>query len=140
MAEALEVTATWRGGYATDVRARGHELRVDEPERAGGTDSGPMPTEVFWASLASCFCLAIGHVAGKRDIELPGLRVTVRATRAGRELRYDRAEVEAAAAVDEAQLAWLVERARPFCWVSNTLAAGVDVRYLSTTLDVHLRK
>jgi putative redox protein len=137
---ALEVTATWRGGYATDVRARGHELRVDEPPEAGGTDTGPMPTEVFWASLASCFCLAIGHVAAKRAIELPGLRVTVRAVRAGRELRYESAEVEAAAAVDGDVLAALVERARAFCWVSNTLEAGVDVRYVSTTLDARLRK
>ena len=23
----------------------------------------------------------------------------------------------------------LIERARPFCWVSNTLAAGVEVEY-----------
>ena len=34
---ALEVVATWRGGLATDVQARGHAIRVDEPVTAGGT-------------------------------------------------------------------------------------------------------
>ena len=50
---ALEVVATWRGGLATDVQARGHAIRVDEPETAGGGDSGMMPTELFCAALAS---------------------------------------------------------------------------------------
>jgi putative redox protein len=132
MADRLEVSAAWRGGWATDVRAGGHELRVDEPESAGGGDSGPMPTELFCASLASCFCLAVAFAARKRDIVLRDLEVTVRAERAGRELRYERLTVETTAAADAATLARLVERARPFCWVSNTLAAGVAVEYSHT--------
>jgi putative redox protein len=133
MAPRLEVTATWRGGYAADVRAREHDIRVDEPEASGGADEGMMPTELFCAALASCFCLAIGHVARKREIELPALEVTVRAERAGNELRYARFVVDSSAAVDDALLARLVERARAVCWVSNTLAAGVEVEYRHRT-------
>jgi uncharacterized OsmC-like protein len=133
MAEGLEVTATWRGGYRADVAARGHVVAVDEPEDAGGGDEGLMPTELFCGALASCFCLAIGHVARKRGLEAPGLTVTVRSERAGRELRYERLVVESVADVDDETLAMLVERARPFCWVSNTLAAGVEVEYRRRT-------
>jgi putative redox protein len=134
---ALEVTATWRGGWATDVAARSHTLRVDEPE---GEDSGMMPTELFCASLASCFCLAVAFAARKRELDVPELAVTVRAERAGNELRYDQLTVETRAALDDETLAKLVQRARPLCWVSNTLAAGVDVEYLYTTLDGRFRK
>jgi uncharacterized OsmC-like protein len=88
-----------------------------------------MPTELFCGALASCFCLAIGHVARKRSIDVPGLLVRVRSERAGRELRYARLLVACAADVDDAVLDTLIERARPFCWVSNTLAAGVEVEY-----------
>jgi putative redox protein len=133
MAEGLEVTARFRGGFRADVEARGHRVAVDEPAEHGGEDAGPMPTELFCAALASCFCLAIGHVARKRSLEVPGLTVTVRSHRAGRELRYDRLVVECAAALDDDTLALLVERARPFCWVSNTLAAGVEVEYRRAT-------
>jgi putative redox protein len=129
MAEGLEVTARWRGGFRADVEARGHEVAVDEPIRSGGGDEGFMPTELFCAALASCFCLAIGHVARKRSVDVPGLAVTVRSARAGRELRYERLVVECAADVDDDVLDRLIERARPFCWVSNTLAAGVEVEY-----------
>jgi putative redox protein len=129
MAEGLEVTARFRGGFRADVEARGHEVAVDEPADHGGGDEGFMPTELFCAALASCFCLAIGHVARKRSLDVPGLTVTVRSERAGRELRYERLVVESVADVEDEVLDALVERARPFCWVSNTLAAGVEVEY-----------
>ncbi|MGZ4313942.1 MAG: OsmC family protein [Solirubrobacteraceae bacterium] len=129
MAELLSVTVTWRGGYATDVVARSHTVRVDEPGSAGGGDTGMMPTELFCASIASCFCLAVAHVAGKRSIETPGLAVTVEAERAGRELRYERFTITTRAEIDPQTLSWLVERAKPFCWVSNTLAAGTQLDY-----------
>jgi putative redox protein len=131
VAEWLEVTADSLGGYASRVTARGHEIAVDEPESAGGNDTGMMPTEVFCAALASCFCAALAHVARKRDRELPGLRVTVRAQRAGTELRYGRLIVEARADVAIDELEGLMKPARAVCWVSNTLAAGTDVSYLA---------
>jgi uncharacterized OsmC-like protein len=140
MPEHLEVTARWRGGWATDVSARGHEVRVDEPLAAGGQDTGFMPTELFCAALASCFCLAVAFAAGKRGIEVPGLRVVVRAERAGRELRYDRVVVETRAELDDAMLRTLVERARPLCWISNSLVAGVTLEYARTSLEPRFRK
>jgi putative redox protein len=130
---ALEVVATWRGGFATDVQARDHVIRVDEPATAGGTDTGMMPTELFCAALASCFCLAVGFAAGKRDQEVPDLKVTVSGERVDGELRYEHLVVTTEAALEPAVLARLVERARPLCWISNSLASGVSVEYLHTT-------
>jgi putative redox protein len=130
LADALEVTATWEGGYATTVQARGHRIPVDEPEYAGGADGGAMPTEVFCAALASCFCMAIAHVA-RRDgePEPTGLTVDVRAVRAGRELRYGELVVTARAAIPADELESLATRARRVCWVSNTLAKPPAVEY-----------
>jgi putative redox protein len=129
MAEFLEVTATWQGGYQSLVNARGHEIPVDEPERAGGANLGMMPTEVFCAAVASCYCLALAHVAAKRSLVLPGLQVIVRAERAGRELRYGRLVVRARADVPDELLAALIEPARRVCWVSNTLAGDLALEY-----------
>jgi uncharacterized OsmC-like protein len=140
MAHELEATAVWRGDWATDVRARGHEVRVDEPVDAGGDDTGMMPTELFCSALASCFCLAVAFTARKRGIEVAGLTVRVRAWRAGRELRYQRLEVQTSADVEDAQLKELVERARRLCWVSNTLAAGVGVEYGRTSRNARFGK
>jgi putative redox protein len=132
LAEALEVTATWRGGYAATVEARGHTIAIDEPETAGGEDGGAMPTEVFCAALAGCFCLAVAHVARRDGIELPNVAVDARAERAGSELRYGRIVVNTRAPVPAADLETLVARARRVCWVSNTLANPPAVEYIST--------
>jgi putative redox protein len=130
----LEVDATWLGGYQAHVRARSHELTIDEPEPQGD-DQGMMPTEAFCAAIASCFCLAMGHVARKRGRDLPGLRVVVRAHRPGTELRYDRFEIDAQAEVPPEELAALIEPARRVCWVSNTLVRGVELEYRYTSVD-----
>ena len=129
---ALEVSATFRGGYAATVDARGHMIEVDEPESVGGDDGGVMPTELLAASLASCFALALGHVARRDGTELPGLRVDVRAERAGRELRYGRLIVTAHADVPPAELAAHVARAERLCWVSNTLTQPPEIEYRAT--------
>jgi len=135
MADALHVEARWSGALSAVATARTHELVVDEPAGAGGGDAGMMPTEVFVAGLASCFCLAVAHVAAKRDIELPGLNVTVDAERVDRELRYSRLRIEVSAASGEHDLAALVERAKPFCWVSNMLSRDLAVTYVPVVLD-----
>jgi len=130
MSNTLHVQAIRTGPLSATVTARDFELVTDEPASVGGADAGMMPTEVFFAGLSSCFCLAVAHVAAKRDIDLPGLRVTVDAERLGRELRYGRIRVEVSADPGDHDLAALVERAKPFCWVSNMLDPDLEVTYV----------
>ena len=135
MSEPRHVEAVWNGALSAVVTARDHELLADEPEAYGGGNQGMMPTELFFAGLASCFCLAVAHVARKRDIELPGLRVAVDAERVGKELRYSRVRVEVSAFPGEHDLDALVRRAKPFCWVSNMLASDIDITYTAVVRD-----
>ena len=133
MSEELVVTATWLQGFQARVHTRGHEIAV-------GDDAGVMPTDLLAASIASCFCLALAFTARKRDRELPGLEVVVRRARAGRELRYERFEIDARAEVPEEELAALMEPARRVCWVSNTLAHGVELSYGYTSVDARTQR
>ena len=140
MSEEFVVTAAWQQGFQARVYTRGHEIAVDEPVADGGNDAGVMPTDLLAASIASCFCLALAFAARKRDRELPGLEVVVRRVRAGRELRYERFEIDARAEVAEDELAALMEPARRVCWVSNTLAHGVELSYGYTSVDARTQR
>jgi uncharacterized OsmC-like protein len=119
------------GKLSADVTVRGHELLVGEPPELGGDDRGPMPTELLAASLASCMTLAVQFVAAKREREVPGLEVDVQAHRAGREPRYGEVTVTVTADLDRDELDELVQRARRFCWVSNTLTRPPAIEYVA---------
>ena len=122
--------ATWEGGYRCRVQARDHELIVDEPLYAGGGDAGPQPTEVFLASVASCFTLAVYHVAKKRSIELPDLRV--RAVGEYQGPSFVKVRVEVTSTHPRAELEPLLERAAGVCYVSNTMRAVDDIEVALT--------
>ena len=69
------------------VRAREHEITIDEPAAHGGGDAGMMPTEALCAAISSCFCLRRARRRQARD----------RARRAAR--RRDRVSRRARAAL-----------------------------------------
>jgi putative redox protein len=117
--ETLSVEATWEGGYRCTVATRQFRIRIDEPESAGGGDTGPQPSEVFLASLAGCFTLALYHVAKKRDLELPDITVTATGTYQGPGFAHLAVAVKSSA--DRAVLEPLIEPAKRVCYVSNTL-------------------
>jgi len=60
--------------HEVDVNGR-HVIVTDEPERLGGTDSGPAPHELLPAMLASCASTMITLYARARDWELSDVRV-----------------------------------------------------------------
>jgi putative redox protein len=129
MGDRIGARSRGTGMLSADVRMRGHELLVGEPVQDGGDDRGPMPTELLAAALASCMTFAVQYVAAKRDRVVPDLEVVVEATRAGSEPRYGALTVTVSADLQHDELQQLVDRARRFCWVSNTLSAPPAIEY-----------
>ena len=115
----LSVESTWEGGYRCTVASRQFRIRIDEPESAGGGDTGPQPSEVFLASLAGCFTLALYHVAAKRSIELPDIAVTATGFYEGP--GFARLALEVKSSAGREVMESLLEPARRVCYVSNTL-------------------
>jgi organic hydroperoxide reductase OsmC/OhrA len=126
-ASTRRVEAHWLGRYRCRVSARDFVVDVDEPEESGGENAGLQPTELFLGSLASCFALAVGHVAAKRRIELAAVDVAAVGRYDG--LKFDAIRLEVAVEpVDPAvDVDFLLARARDICYVSNTLALGPEV-------------
>jgi putative redox protein len=119
------VVAHWASGWRCEVKAGEFDLVVDEPPSAGGTGTGPMPTQYLLTALASCYALALQWVAGKRGVTLPGLTVTATGTYDGP--RFSRLQLAVSSPLPAEQIEPLVEPARRVCYVSNTLAAAPPV-------------
>ncbi|MFD2356562.1 OsmC family protein [Nonomuraea ferruginea] len=102
--------------------------RWTSPRRPSGTDTGPMPTDYFLGSLASCYALALAWSARKRGIELPDLQVSAVGEYDGPRFKEIRLTVNTSLPIEE--LEPLLAPASRVCYVSNTLAhvPKIDVR------------
>ena len=128
-------TADWKGGMASEVTGRGHTIRVDEPPEFGGGDTGPMPTEVLAAALASCFCIALAWGARKRRIAVGAIQVAVRPRRAPGEPRHGFYDVVVRTDADPDAVAPAFDLAKRYCWVTNTLMNPPEITYRVEALE-----
>ena len=77
----MRIVARRVEGYAQDVEIEGgHTLRADEPGTIGGTDTGPSPTRLLGASLASCIAITVEMYAERKGWEIGAVEVAVDAT------------------------------------------------------------
>jgi putative redox protein len=113
------VRTRWDGGMRAVTRVGNFEVVVDEPASAGGTDTGPQPTDLLLISVSSCFALALAWVARKRGVELPSLEITAVGRYDG--LRFDRISLSVTSAGPREVVQDLLPEAQQVCYVSNTL-------------------
>lgn len=62
--------------HEVDVNGR-HTIHTDEPERLGGTDTGPAPHELLAAMVASCVSTMVAMYARRHGWPVEGLHVDV---------------------------------------------------------------
>jgi putative redox protein len=120
-----DVVSVSTAGYQARVSVRGHELTVDEPAEDGGKDTGPTPTELLLASLASCYTLSLRWAAKHRNLPLGDVRVTANGSYDG--LKFSQIRLEISGDLPAGEEAALLRDASRVCYVSNTLAGGVEV-------------
>ncbi|GAA4873495.1 OsmC family protein [Pseudonocardia benzenivorans] len=127
------VHARWSGGLRSVVDAGGFEVVSDEPTGVpGGSGTGPQPTELLLASIASCFTTAVAYSAAKRNVALSGLRVDVTGRYKGPSFDAFRIDVHADAPQGE-ELDKLVEAAKRVCYVTRTLASPPQLDYTTSS-------
>lgn len=65
-------------GFAQEIVAGPHRLSADEPESAGGTDTGPTPYDLLLAALGACTSITVGIYARRKGWPLEEVRVNLR--------------------------------------------------------------
>jgi putative redox protein len=124
-------------GYSLEISARRHLLRADEPEEAGGADTGPTPYELLLAALGACTTLTLRMVADRKGWPLAGVEVALSHAKVHaedcsrcetREGMIDRieGEIHLAGPLDEEQRRRLLEIAHK-CPVHRTLKGEIDI-------------
>ena len=131
----LEVQAVWKKRYQVEVTARQFLVESDEPPRYGGDDTGMMPTELFLASVASCFCLALVYAAKNRRIRLDGLSVTVLGDKDINNFTFNKIVVRVISSLQQRYLEEIMALAKKYCFVSNTITRSCPIEYETVSAE-----
>lgn len=131
------VVETGEGTFPQHVFAGRHLLRADEPERLGGTDSGPDPYSYLLAALGACTSMTVRLYADRKQWPLERVAVRLRhakihakdcaecETQQGMLDRIER-RIQLAGPLDAAQKSRLLEIAER-CPVHRTLHSEVTI-------------
>ena len=76
----VSVSSHSTGGFRSKVSIRDFEVIVDQPKGFGGSNSGPKPSEIALAALASCQEITCRLYADALSIPLTGVRVELTGT------------------------------------------------------------
>lgn len=117
-----------REGFANEIALRQHVVVADEPADAGGTDTGPKPTELLAAALAGCTAITVELYAQRKEWEIGRIEVDVALGEAGdgESPRFE-VEIRIPEALDEDQRQ-RIEKIAGKCPVARLLQAdGTEV-------------
>ena len=118
------VMAELREGTAITLRTRDFSWRGDEPERAGGTDTGPDSYELLLGGLGTCIAVTLRLYARHKGIPLEGVDVELAFERQSPEVEVIRSRVTLYGTFDEAQRVRLAQVAQR-CPMHRSLTRGL---------------
>jgi putative redox protein len=112
-------------GFAQTIQSGHHRLTADEPERTGGTDTGPTPYGLLASALGACTSITLRMYADRKGWDLGEVRVAVRHFKEGDADRIER-EIHFSAPLTDDQRKRLLEVAEKTP-VTKTIASGSSI-------------
>lgn len=132
------ITAELTTGMEVRLSNGRHQWNADEPQDAGGADSGPNPYELLMGALAACTCITIAAYCRFKKLPLKSINATYEFSRVHADdckeceipdrgfIEKVQSNVHIQGDFDDAQkkrLAQIVTR----CPVHKTLAHGIEI-------------
>ncbi len=71
------ISTTYKGDMLFESRLGNHTLTIDGPKTWGGKDRGPMPPQLFMASIGSCVGVLVTHFCIEHELNAEGLVIDV---------------------------------------------------------------
>jgi putative redox protein len=130
----MKVEARFLENYKFEITSDLFSYISDQAPKYGGDGAGPMPSELFLWSIASCMGQAIVHISGKLQERIGELSLTVEGTKHPEKFRYARIVVRVQSDHPEDRLKEIVKIASTHCFISNSLGDDIEIE-IKTGVD-----
>lgn len=114
-------------GYAQQITTAAHQFKSDEPEKRGGTNTGPSPFELMLSSLGACTAITLRMYAERKQWNLGVIDVKLRLLKDGEDHPRIERKIAVTENVKAEQQAKLLEIADKTP-VTRALAPGVPIQ------------
>lgn len=91
---ATEIEVRFPENLKVEAKINDYVLTNDQPKKSGGDDSGPSPTELFTASIATCSGYLALKFYRRRDLKTAGMRLKMRYEWDREQKRYSTMAIE----------------------------------------------
>jgi len=71
----VTITITLDGGKIITAHHQGHDIKTDQPEAGGGTNSAPAPFDLFLASIGTCAGIYVKSFCDQRSIPTDNIKI-----------------------------------------------------------------
>ncbi len=71
----VTLTITLDGGKIITAHLKGHDIKTDQPEAGGGTNSAPAPFDLFLASIGTCAGIYVKSFCDQRSIPTDKIKI-----------------------------------------------------------------
>jgi len=102
------------------------ELSFDFPQRLGGTDTAPTPTEWFVASIAACELFFGYRFLERRGVATDGMTATVTWESSSKAIERVKVEAKVPGGLDPDLVSGCLKMMRA-CFVSQSVEAGIEI-------------
>lgn len=123
----MKVEARFLENYKFEMISENLSITSDQSLKYGGEGAGPMPSELFLWSIASCMGQAIVHISGKLQERIDNLKLTVEGKKHPEEFRYTKIIISVQGDYPEDRLKEIVKIAHSYCFISNSLADDIEI-------------
>ena len=88
-----KVVTIYKGDMLFESTMGDHKIVIEGPEDWGGTNSAPMPPQLFMASIGSCVGVLVTHFCQQHGLNAEGLSVDVDYDTAQHPTRFENIKV-----------------------------------------------
>lgn len=124
----MKIEAKFLADYKFELISDHLSITSDQSPEYGGDGAGPMPSELFLWSIASCIGQSIVHIMRKIQESISDLTLSVEGKKHPDQFRYRKIIISINGSYPEDRFQEIVRMATDHCFITRSLSEDIEIQ------------